>query len=153
MNMENVGSFMDLEEEHRKQMEDRQAAVEGLSLDCHQVDCIRFRDDKMEDYSVELRSSGLFQRMIPGWEQEHSFSRRLDLMRRYLVYEQDREQFHRDTRREMIRPTLLRGAVYYVPFRVVLDGEIHYAQLKCAPGWRPGEEPDRMIVAFLLVFR
>lgn len=114
------------EEKHLQYM----SIIEELGRDFEYIDYVSLCEDKAQDYSTMYRSSYLLSRMIPGWGQEIPFSQRLDLIRDYLVCEEDREEFYKHTRREYILANLHNEISYYVDFRANIAGKYQYFQLK-----------------------
>ncbi|MBO2517484.1 MAG: hypothetical protein CW338_09500, partial [Clostridiales bacterium] len=128
--------FMDIteelrrEQEHQARINEFNRIVGALSSDFGCVDYVELTEDRMSDVSVVLRSSALARRVIPGWEQEKSFTKRLDMLCRYAVCESDRQKFFEDTHREKVMSELEHADSYYVNVRFLIDGAIRYYQIK-----------------------
>lgn len=108
-------------------------------------DCIMYvnvNKDKNEDTPTTYKDGKELTPYIPGWYGEHSFLKRLRLIESILCHPEDRHDFRINTTRSAILENLSIYGAYRVRFRVVLDGEIHYYQMKFAPD---SDETGRII--------
>lgn len=122
-------------------------ALEVLTNDFVYIDCVEIKENKLLDHSTVFRNGKDLQ--IPHWEDSCSFSKKLDLIKDYVVYEPDRENFYAETRREVILEQLSKDPMYYVDFRVRLSDGIHYAQLKFSGIKDVYGELNKFVVAFI----
>ena len=103
--------------------------IGALSKDFGCVNYIEFQQNKYNDVAIAYRTSSLLKRLIPGWENEHSFTKKLDLLLD-LVIEEDKEDFRKATRRENIMAQIEAYDVYFVNARLLIEGEVRYYQMK-----------------------
>ena len=115
---------------YMRSKEEEQKVISTLMQDFDCLSVITICEDKYSDEITPYRLNRTFEDKVPGWDEETHFSKRLDLLMNSLVYKEDREDFYRNTRREKILAELARDTVYYVDFRILLDGKIEYYQIK-----------------------
>ena len=111
-------------------LEEKMIILEALGNDFEYVDIIDIKEDKTKDTSRHFRSPAVPTIKIPAWDSDIPYTKKLDALCEELVFEPDREAFHRQTRREAILRNLQKDKVYYVNFRIVVYDIIHYAQIK-----------------------
>ena len=116
--------------EYKRLQEEQMIILEALGKDYEYIDIIELNEDKSEDVSRPFRSPALRPALVPGWESNLPYGKKLDLLRDELIFEPDREAFDHQTNRDVVLRNLQKDSVYYVNFRVVLYDIIHYAQIK-----------------------
>ena len=112
------------------QLEEKLQAVEALTQDYDYVDIVDLFEDKQKDTSTHFRIPNREDKYVPGWNEDIPYAQKLGFLRDYMVYEPDRESFDKQTLRETVLDRLKRHSVYYVNFRIVTYGIIHYGQIK-----------------------
>ena len=110
--------------------EEEQRVISSLMQDFECLSVVSIEDNKFNDEIIPYRLNRTFEEKITGWDDETHFSKRLDLLKDNLVYESDRDEFYKQTRRETILTELEKDIVYFVDFRIVVDGVIQYYQIK-----------------------
>ena len=75
------------------------------------------------------RTGEKFIREIPGWDTEMNYLRHMEMLKSIVVAE-DREEFLEAVKPEAAAEKVKTGVPYYIDFRVTLDGEIHWYQIK-----------------------
>ena len=118
------------QKKYEELQEEQLIILEALGKDYDYVDIIDLQDDKTQDRCRHFRAPINKKFMIPAWETDLPYTKKLDALRDELVFEPDREAFNRQTRREAILQNLKKDKVYYVNFRIVYYDIIHYAQIK-----------------------
>ena len=117
--------FADKDNALRKELQ-QQAVIQGLAEDfdlvCY-VDAVSMRENV-------YRCTDVFLRMFPNWSQIHGFTERLDAIMNKFVYEEDRENFFKRTRTDVVHENLKIKNAYYVNFRADVFGHIEYWQIK-----------------------
>ena len=117
--------FADKDDLLRKELQ-QQAVIQGLAEDfdlvCY-IDVVSMRENV-------YRCTDVFMRMFPNWSQIHGFTERLDAIMNKFVYEEDRENFFKRTRTDVIHENLRIKNAYYVNFRADVFGHIEYWQIK-----------------------
>ena len=138
--------FADKDDEIRNEMLRREkaerdmAVITGLSDDFGCVVYTGFEDST----EIHYRFDPIFEQHIPGWSKIERFSKRLDALVNSLVHPDDRDSFYNATRPEIVRSALQNTSAYYVNFRLLIDGEITYYQLKFA---RDPKYADTKVIA------
>ena len=106
-------------------------------------DCIMYVEltpERQNDIAEIFRMSPAAMELLPGIEAGSAFTRLLDRLEAECVVPEDREAFHRATRRPCILENLAGGAgVYYTTFRARQDGGLKYYRLKFNADRRDGE--------------
>ena len=105
------------------------AVITGLT---EQYDCVMYVNNIGEsraDISKLIRNDDSVTRVIPEWNGNISFKRRLQLMAENLVHPEDKEQFLEQTRHGLIFSHLEEGEDYDVSFRTLAGDEIHYYRM------------------------
>lgn len=87
--------------------------------------CVNYVDILSEsfDNTTAYRSSEILKRLIPGWEAELNFRKRLELMSWYVVVKEDRERFLEETEKSHILKCLDSSLAHYVRFSAMIDGK------------------------------
>ena len=117
--------FADKDDVLRKEMQ-QQAVIQGLAED---FDLVCYVDVVSKRENV-YRCTDLFMRMFPNWSQIHGFTERLDAIMDKFVYKEDRENFFKRTRTDVVHENLRIKNAYYVNFRADVFGHIEYWQIK-----------------------
>ncbi len=110
--------------------EEEQRVISSLMQDFECLSVVSIEDNKFNDEIIPYRLNRTFEEKITGWDDEKHFSKRLDLLKDNLVYEPDRDEFYKQTRRETILTELEKDVAYFVDFRIVVDGVVQYYQIK-----------------------
>ena len=118
------------QKEFEQMQEEQMIILEALGKDYEYIDIVDLKEDKTKDTSRHFRSPKQKELLIPAWEKDLPYTKKLDALRDDLVFEPDREAFTHQTRRETILKNLQKEKVYYVNFRIVIYDIIHYAQIK-----------------------
>ena len=116
--------------ETQKKMEEDARIIGALSEDFGCVDYIELLDNEQNDISFGVRSSELLRRLIPGWDKEKSFSKKLDMLTNELVYGPEKEAFYSAMRREVILEKLRTADSYFINTRMYIDKQIRYYQVQ-----------------------
>ena len=122
--------------------------VEGLSQDYDDVFLVELAKDKLRDKVILFRGVGLEEEELADISDGAGFSKALDLYSGQFVHPQDRAYFYAATRRETILSKLEKERSYYVNYRIILDGELHYVRLKFAAIKNENGRIEKFIVAF-----
>ncbi len=104
--------------------------VDYLANDFGCVNYVNFLENKEEDRIVNYRTSSFLKQLVPGWEQEKNFHRKLDLLADLVASDRERELFLSQTRRETLIRELQNSDVYFVNTRFNAFGDPVYYQLK-----------------------
>lgn len=91
---------------------------------------MELKENKQEDTTIGYRTSALLTRLIPAWEKEPTFTRKLGMLADTLVCPQDREDFIARTRREHILSELADADQCFVNTRLNIDGALCYYQIQ-----------------------
>ncbi len=114
------------EKERRRIKERDLAVIAGLADD---FECVVYVDmQSMRENHYRFNPSLL--ENIVGWSQIDDFNVRLNNLVNTIMHPDDRKQFHKVTSMSSIETALEEKPTYYVNFRVLLDDEITYYQLK-----------------------
>ena len=108
------------------------SVITELTDDFECVNYVIAKKNRFDDIAILYRTSGRFASIIPGWMDENRFHNRLELIEEYIVCDEDKAEFHRNTRRNVIEERLRHDAACFVNFRAKIDSEICYYQLKFA---------------------
>lgn len=108
------------------------AVISELAGDFDCVNYVVLCGNRFDDIAIPYRTSEQFLKIIPGWLDENRFHNRLELMEEYLVYEEDKNDFHTRTRRAVVKKEIEANSSYSVNFRAEVGNEILYYQLKFA---------------------
>lgn len=95
-------------------------------------DIIDYADarDKENIIITNYRASTTFDELIPGWAQGTNGKPRIKEFIQKVVYEPDKYRVSVETSLERILAALENQTAYYVNFRVLINGEISYYQIK-----------------------
>lgn len=127
-----VVGFAEKDEEIRANMERKliaerdMAVISGLSDD---FGCVVYVDYETFE-EVHYRFDPFFEKYIPEWSQIKDFGKRLDVLTNTIVHPGDRTSFYAATRAEQVLAALHKEHVYYVNFRLRVDDEDIYYQIK-----------------------
>lgn len=98
-------------------------------------DCIMYvkvGENAKEDISTTYRDCKGVTPYLPEWDENTTFTKRLQMIEDILCHPEDRKDFHNNTRRDTILENLSIDEAYRVRFRMILNGETHYYQMKIA---------------------
>ena len=120
-----VVGFKNVDTETRKQII-QQSVEETISDD---YECLLHVDfDSMgEDH---YRVSEYFRSHVPGFAEERNYLKRTMLLADTLVHPGDRERFLAEVAPAVVAEKVRGSVPYYVEFRVLVNGEIHWYQAK-----------------------
>lgn len=108
----------------------RDAVVAQFGSDYEGIVVVKMHKNKHHDTCKILRLSEKFVNVIPGWEEEKYFGRRLDMLMDYAVHPADREYFYEQTRRHYMLDMLRNNKDYEFGFRTLIDGSVNNYLLK-----------------------
>ena len=124
--LENVNEE-ELAKAERKAAANRDMAViSGLSDD---FGCVVYVDYETLS-EVLYRFDPLFEKLVPGWSKIDNFGKRLDVLVNTIVHPGDREAFCAATEPSKVLDAVEREHIYFVNFRLQVDGEDIYYQIK-----------------------
>ncbi len=115
--------------ELRERLKEINHITGALTDDYSEVYYVELHNTKLDDKTILYRDSDYLKKHISGWENVQNFSKRLDLLNETLVYEEDRESFIAETRRERVLEMLEKYETFFVNFRLIIDSEIRFYQL------------------------
>ena len=122
-----VVGFKSIDKEIRAQLS-QQSVTETISYD---YECLLHADfDTMQE--EHYRISDLFARHMPGFKEEMNYLNRTKLLADTLLPPEDRDAFLSAVDPAVISEKVKGSVPYYVEFRVILDGELHWYQAKFA---------------------
>ena len=102
------------------------AVISGLSDD---FGCVVYVDcDTLSE--IHYRFDSWFEKYLPGWSKIDNFGARLQMLVDSIVHPADREAFCVATQPAKVLETIEREHVYYVNFRLQVDNEDIYYQIK-----------------------
>lgn len=113
--------------------------IGALTKDYGGVNYIEFTDNPDHDITLGYRTSVLMKKLVPGWEHVISFAKRLDILHDQIVYEPDKAEFYRLTRRDYIQDKLKESETYSIYPRLVIGNEIQYFEIKFSSVVENGE--------------
>ena len=116
------------------------AVISGLSDD---FGCVVYAG--YDDSEIHYRFDPLFEKYIPNWSRINNFTNRLDTLIKTVMHPDDREEFYKATRKDVIKENINRDGVYYVNFRTLINNEITYYQAKFV---RDENSDDHLIAGF-----
>ena len=120
-----VVGFKNVDVETRNQMA-LQSVTETMSDD---YECLLHVDfDSMEE--DHYRVSEFFGTHVPGFEKEKNYLTRTRLLADTLVHPEDKERFLAEVAPAVVSAKVKGSVPYYVEFRVLVNGEIHWYQAK-----------------------
>ena len=102
------------------------AVISGLSDD---FGCVVYVDyDTLSE--AHYRFDPVFEKFVPGWSKIDNFGKRLELLVNTVVHPSDREAFCAATEPAKVLDMVEREHMYFVNFRLQIDGEDIYYQIK-----------------------
>ena len=120
-----------INQEYLQQLE----VIEGLSLNYESICYVDLEADQIVPYRLSCRTSVLFQ----GRLQAMAYSRYVPEYVDLWVHPEDREMVAKGTSPEYIREKLAGSPTYYLNYRVVVEGELQYLQLRVVEVNHQGE--------------
>ena len=102
------------------------AVISGLSDD---FGCVVYVDYETLS-EAHYRFDPVFEKFVPGWSQIDNFGKRLELLVNTVVHPSDREAFCAATEPAKVLEMVERDHMYFVNFRLQIDGEDIYYQIK-----------------------
>ena len=102
------------------------AVISGLSDD---FGCVVYVDYETLS-EVHYRFDPMFDEMVPGWSKIDNFGKRLDVLVDTVVHPSDRESFCAATEPAKVLDMVEREHMYFVNFRLQVNGEDIYYQIK-----------------------
>ena len=102
------------------------AVISGLSDD---FGCVVYVDYETLS-EAHYRFDPVFEKFVPGWSKIDNFGKRLELLVNTVVHPSDREAFCAATEPAKVLDMVEREHMYFVNFRLQMDGEDIYYQIK-----------------------
>lgn len=102
------------------------AVISGLSDD---FGCVVYVDYETLS-EVHYRFDPMFDEMVPGWSKINNFGKRLEVLVDTVVHPSDRESFCAATEPAKVLDMVEREHMYFVNFRLQVNGEDIYYQIK-----------------------
>jgi len=124
--------YAEVDAQYRAEMERKavanrdMAVISGLSDD---FGCVVYVDYETLS-EVHYRFDPLFEKYVPGWSKIDNFGKRLDVLVNTIVHPSDRESFCAATQPSVVLEMVEREHMYFVNFRLMLDDEDIYYQIK-----------------------
>lgn len=110
------------------EQQNRDAVMNITSTIAEDYECM-FHVDFDSCHEDHYRIGEKFIKAIPGWDTETNYLKRVELLSG-IVMSEDRDDFLRAVQPTLVSEKVSSGDPYYVNFRVILDGEIHWYQAK-----------------------
>ena len=120
-----VVGFKNVDTETRNQII-LQSVVETISNDYEYLLHVDFDSMEEEHYRV----SSFFSSHVPGFERERNYLNRIGLLANTIVHPEDKERFLAEVDPAVVSEKVKGSVPYYVDFRVLVNGEIHWCQAK-----------------------
>ena len=120
-----VVGFRNVDTETRNQII-QQSVEETISGDYECLLHVDFDSLKEDHYRI----SDMFRSHVPGFEAEKNYLARVRLLADTIVHPEDREKFLAEVAPAVVAEKVKGSVPYYVEFRVITDGEIHWYQAK-----------------------
>ena len=120
-----VVGFRNVDTETRRQII-LQGMEETISDDYECLLHVDFETLKEDHFRV----SEHFSRYVPGFEKEKNYLTRTRLLADTIVHPEDKEKFLTEVDPAVVAEKVRGFAPYYVDFRVITDGEVHWYQAK-----------------------
>ena len=116
-------------EQLRRELEDakQHEIIGGLSLD---FDCVSYIDVNNGFKETFYRTSPTFYNRIPDWAKKAGFGKRMEVYSEIFVVPEDREKFLAEVNTDNLLSRFDERLVYFVNFRINVDDEIRYYQIK-----------------------
>ena len=128
--IENIDSEVNKAIAQRQEMDRNNRVIESLASDFDFVNYVTLGENASSDFVVTYRASSVLLKAIPGWSSEKLFSKRMELLLKYLVSDSDKHQFHEQTSRDRLVATLKNESVVHVNFKIKLEGKDVCYQMK-----------------------
>ena len=112
-----------LEQQNRETITNIMATIADDFESLFHVDFDSLRED-------HYRIGKTFSDAIPGWSTETNYLKHVVMLGNTLVLPEDREEFFAATKPEFVSEKVMNGIPYYFDFRVMLEGEMHWYQVK-----------------------
>ncbi|WP_290763521.1 response regulator [Fibrobacter sp. UBA4297] len=128
--VENIDSEVNKAIAQRQEMDRNNRVIESLASDFDFVNYVTIGEDSASDFVVTYRASSVLLKAIPGWSSEKSFSKRMDLLLKYLICDSDKLYFHEQTSRDHLVAVLKNEPITHINFKIKLDGKEVYYQMK-----------------------
>ncbi len=116
-------------EEIAKELEDARQLqfIAGLTQD---FDCVSYIDVENDFFETFYRTSPIFYNRIPDWAKGVGFRIRIKEYSNIFVVPEDREKFLQEVDTDNLVKKLSEKPVYFLNFRINVDDEIRYYQIK-----------------------
>ena len=124
--LENVNEEESAKAERKAAANRDMAVISGLSDD---FGCVVYVDYGTLS-ETHYRFDPLFDKFVPGWSQIDNFGKRLEVLVNTVVHPSDRESFCAATEPAKVLEMVEREHMYFVNFRLQVDGEDIYYQIK-----------------------
>lgn len=121
-----LGTLVNEALEGQTKLEEDTRIIGALSERFGYVDYIELTDDFKMDTVTEIRVSKELTTLIPEWQDEKIFYRRLDLLIERLIYEPDKQMFYERTRHDEIIRSFEDSDTIYINMRAWVNHEIVY---------------------------
>ncbi len=108
----------------------KNAVIARLCDDYEGIIYVEITDDQNKDPSFIIRLSEDVASVIPDWEKDQPFTKRIDMMADYLVHPADRDTFIAQTHRKVMIDMMSRQTSYVISFRGIVRSKYHDYQLK-----------------------
>ena len=128
--VENIDSEVMRAIAQRQEMDRNNRVIESLASDFDFVNYVTFGEDSSQDVVVTYRASSVLLKSLPGWSSEKQFSKRMDLLLKYLVCDFDKLSFYEQTNRDRLISSLKDEPIQHVNFRIKQEGNEVYYQMK-----------------------
>ena len=128
--VENIDSEVNKAIAQRQEIDRNNRVIESLASDFDFVNYVTLGDNASRDFVVTYRASSVLLKSVPGWSSEKLFSKRMELLYKYLVADSDKVSFFEQTNRDRLLERLKHESVVNVNFKVKLDGAEVYYQMK-----------------------
>lgn len=120
------------QQRRKDELSSQLAVIADLSREFASIIYVTLKEDRYSDTMQHFRASEKLLLTVPGWMEQIYFHNWLDLILRYAVADEDKDAFYEATRRETVLKLLDENSVYLFNFRVRIDGELSYYQIKFA---------------------
>lgn len=117
----------------QRRIEQQLAVIASLSEDFEFLTFVMMRDDANAGETIDYRVSPAIVSSIPGWIEETSMLRKLELIAEYLVVPEYRAHFLENSRRVNLLPILEKNKAHYTNFKGIMEGKEQYFQIKFVP--------------------
>ncbi len=128
--VENIDSEVNKAIAQRQEMDRNNRVIESLASDFDFVNYVTLGEDSSRDFVVTYRASSVLLKAIPGWSNEKLFSKRMELLLKYLICDSDKVQFYEQTNRDRLVSRLKYESVVHINFKIKLDGKEVCYQMK-----------------------